>query len=198
MRVSTEAKALGSVPLERIAPRPPPAPRAQPACGEAAGAGGTVALGSGAAAAGRWGTDKLLAPLYAQPSSPSVPQHGDARARLADTVSGSSKVRTKLSLTGGNISFSFRGVTGVHNPLSLLRDLGRAAAAARSLVLSSCSLLGHLSQVIWSPVSNNCFRTRTWQTHLLTSPFQVFPRFRHHSLSLPFQLSLVYSVWGWA
>lgn len=96
MRVSTEAKATGSVPLERIAPWPPPAPWAQPAFGEAAGAGRSVAPGSRAAAAGRWCTDKLLAPLYSQPSSPPMPQHGDERARLADTVSGSSEVRTAV------------------------------------------------------------------------------------------------------
>lgn len=69
MRVGTEAKAVGSVPLERMAPQPPPAPWAQPASGEAAGAEGSVAPEARAAAAGRWGTDKLLALLYPQPQA---------------------------------------------------------------------------------------------------------------------------------
>lgn len=132
------------------------------------------------------GHRQALGSVVPPASSPSMLQRGDERARLADTARGHSEVRTKPSLTSGNIAFSFRGVTGVHNPLSLPRALGRAAAAAaaaRSLALSSCSLLGNVSQVIWSPLSSSCSRKRIRQTHLLAPLFQGFPRFRHRSLS---------------
>ena len=77
--------------------------------------------------------------------------------------------------------------------LQELRGRDAASATAGSLVLSLRSLLRNLSQVIWSHLSNNCFRKRTCQMDLLTSPFQRFAWFRRRSLSLPFQLSLVYS-----